>query len=63
LHRFPEHGPVADVIGEEEDELGVDESALRVGQVAMQIDQVLIEVVGHGEVGFGVEHGTESSTG
>src|SRR5271166_5740661 len=53
--RFPQYGPVADVIGEDENELAIHERRVLVGHVALAVDQLLVEAVGVRNVGGGLQ--------
>jgi hypothetical protein len=53
--RFLQHLPVADVVGEDQDEAGVQRCALLVGQAAMRFDQHPVGLVRVGQSGVGFE--------
>lgn len=45
-HRFGQHSPVADVIGEQQDQAGVDLVALGFAQVVVHPDEFVVESIG-----------------
>ena len=53
--RFAQHIPVADMVGEYQDELAVHQLSLAFAHIALEVDQFLIEAIGVGDIGFGFE--------
>ena len=57
LQRFAQHGEIADVVREQQDQSRVDRMTLLERKPAVRIEQRLVELVAEFDVGFDVEPG------